>query len=59
MKYLTEKRKLEKVITSITSSLLSHLYFCHHQSREGKRFHRGCVRQYQKDFNNTIEIFLK
>jgi len=56
---LIEKDKLEKVITSISSSLLSHLYFCHRNSREGKRFHRTCIRQYLEDLNNSVDIFLK
>jgi len=59
VKQLTEKKKLEAVITSVCSSLISHLWFCHHQSREGKRFHRKCVRQYTKDLNNALGVFLK
>lgn len=53
-----EKKKLESVITSITESLVSHLYFCYHKSREGKRFHLSCVKQYQSDLNNSLDVFL-
>ena len=51
-------KKLEDLIISITSSLNSHLYFCYHNSREGKKFHRETVRQYRKDLNSAIDLFL-
>ena len=50
---------MEALIKSICDSLTSHLYWCHHHSWEGKRFHRNCVRKYTKDLNNALGVFLK
>lgn len=59
MKKGTEKKKLEQVIISISSSLLSHLWGTYHKTPEGIRFHKKCCRQYLKDFNDSLDIFLK
>ena len=53
----TNRRKVERVIRKIWSSLESHLKYTYNKSTEGTKFHIQCVRDYAamiKDLSDVL-----
>ena len=48
---------IEKQILRIWDSLQSHLYYTHNPSKEGRRFHRKCVKDYAKQLEEETKLY--
>lgn len=48
---------VEKQLRSIWDSLQSHLYFTYNKSKEGKIFHKKCVKDYSKQIEEVTKLF--
>lgn len=51
-----KRKKIERLMRLVWSSLESHLYYCHKPSSEGRAFHVRCVEDYAEQLKLLSEL---